>query len=118
MSLTSTRTDLAAAIKAAGYSVYSYPSETMVAPAVVVIPGSPYVNVKTNSIATAQFTLTLMVINNNNQAALIALEKMIETLYSKLPNWISLGDFTQPSTLEIGSTEFLTSDITIELQIT
>lgn len=118
MSLTSTRQSLATALKGSGYSVYPYPSETMIAPAVVIVPGSPYVNLINSVTTTANFQITLMVINNDNQAALVNLEKMIETVYSKLPDWVSVGDFTQPTSVEVGSTEYLTSDLVITTLIT
>lgn len=118
MSLTTTRNALAAALKTSGYSVYAFPSETMIAPAVVIVPGSPYVNIVNSVTATANFQITLMVINNDNQAALANLEKMIETVYSKLPDWVSLGDFSQPTNAEVGSTEYLTSDLVITQLIT
>lgn len=118
MSLTTTRTDLAKALKASGYSVYAYPSETMIAPAVVIVPGSPYVNILNAVTATVNFQVTLMVVNNDNQAALVNLEKMIETVYKKLPDWVSVGDFTQPTNVEVGSTEYLTSDLVITQLIT
>lgn len=118
MSLTTTRQALAAALKHSSYSVYAYPNETMIAPAVVIVPGSPYVNIVNSVTATANFQITLMVINNDNQAALVNLEKMIETVYKKLPDWVSVGDFSQPTNAEVGSTEYLTSDLVITQYIT
>jgi hypothetical protein len=90
----------------------------MIAPAVVIVPGSPYVKIINSVTTTANFSLALMVVNNDNQAALVNLEKMIETVYSKLPDWVSVLDFTQPTNVEVGSTEYLTSDLVIELYVT
>ena len=118
MSLTTTRTKLAEALKTSAYSVYAYPSETMIAPAVVIVPGSPYVNIYNAYTNVANFQITLMVINNDNQAALVNLEKMIETVFSKLPDWVTVGDFSQPTSVEVGSTEYLTSDLVITQLIT
>jgi hypothetical protein len=117
MSLTTTRQDLADVLKDAGYSVYSYPNEVMFAPAIVLVPGSPYVSWQTPTRLSAKYLLTLMVAINDNQAGLINLENMIETVAALLPNYVSVGDFTQPSVNEVGSTEYLTSDIEIDITI-
>lgn len=117
MSITSTRQDLADALKDAGYSVYAYPNEQMFAPCIVLVPGSPYILWQTPTRQAARYTLTLMVTANDNQAALINLENMIETVIENLPTYVTVGDFTQPTINEIGSTEFLTTDIDIDITI-
>lgn len=117
MSLTTTRQDLADTLKDAGYSVYAYPNEQMFAPCIVLVPGSPYVIWQTPTRKAARYTLTLMVVANDNQAALINLEAMIEAVAELLPNYVTVGDFSQPQINEIGSTEFLTTDIEIDITI-
>ena len=67
MSLTTTRQEVADALSSSGYSVYAYPSETMIGPCIVMVPGSPY--------------------------------------------------FSQPQITTIGSTDYLTTDITLEVTI-
>ena len=117
MSLTETRIELADLLKDPSYSVYAYPNEAMFAPCIVLVPGSPYVLWQTPTRLAARFTLTLMVVNNDNQAALINLEKMIETVSGLIPTYVSVGDFSQPTSTEIGSTEYLTTDIDIDVTI-
>ena len=117
MSITSTREDLAETLKDSGYSVYSYPNEQMFAPCVVMVPGSPYIIWDTHIRQHARFTLTLMVVNNDNQAALINLEQMIETVSALIPTYVQVSDFTQPNVAEIGSTEYLTTDIELDVTI-
>lgn len=117
MSLTETRQYLADLLKDPSYSVYAFPNEIMYAPAIVLVPGSPYVLWQTPSRFAAQFTLTLMVVNNDNQAALVNLEKMIETVAALIPDHVTVGDFSQPTSNEIGSTEYLTTDIELSVII-
>jgi len=117
MSLTDTRQDLADTLKDAGYTVYSFPNEVMFAPCIVLVPGSPYVIWQTPTRKAAKFQLTLMVVNNDNQAALINLEQMIETVSDLLPTYVAIGDFSQPTSTEIGSTEYLTTDIELDITI-
>ncbi|NCX55769.1 MAG: hypothetical protein EBW87_01010 [Burkholderiaceae bacterium] len=117
MSLTETRESLAEAIQSIGYTVYSFPREQMFAPAVVLIPASPYVGWDTMSRKYAKFSIGLMVTNNDNQAALRNLEEMIENLAEVLPTYAILSEFSQPSVAEIGSTEYLTSEISAQITI-
>ena len=117
MSITSTREDLADSLKDSGYSVYAFPNEQMFAPCIVMVPGSPYIIWDTATRQRSRFTLTLMVVNNDNQAALINLEQMIETVSSLIPSYVQVGDFTQPNVAEIGSTEYLTTDIELDVTI-
>ena len=117
MSITTTRQDVADAIASSGYSVYPFPSETMIAPCVVLVPGSPYIQWDTPTRQSVKFNLTLVVVNNDNQAALINLETMIAEVSDILPTFASLGDFTQPQITTIGSTDYLTTDITLEVTI-
>jgi hypothetical protein len=117
MSLTTTRQDLADALKDAGYSVYAYPMNQMFAPAVVLVPSTPYVGWDTPNRRWAKYNLTLMVVNNDNQAALTNMEKMIDDLSALLPTFCTITEFSQPSIEEVGSTDYLVSDITVQLTI-
>lgn len=117
MSLTETRQALADALQDAGYSVYAYPNEVMFAPALVLVPGSPYVLWQTPTRFGLKFMLTLLVVNNDNQAALVNLESMIETVIPLIPSHVSVSDFSQPTSTEIGSTEYLTCDIELEITV-
>ena len=117
MSLTTTRQDVAEALASSGYSVYAYPSETMIAPCIVMVPGSPYVSWDTPTRQSVKFQLTLVVVNNNNQAALGNLEQLIEDVSDLIPTYVELGDYTQPQITTIGSTDYLTSDITLAVTI-
>ena len=117
MSLTTTRMELAEALQNAGYSLYAFPSETMIAPCVVLVPGEPYVVWETPIRRSASFRITLCVVLNDNQAALMNLETLIDELSEILPTSMGIGDFSQPSPQEIGSTTFLTTDISLSVVI-
>jgi len=117
MSLSTTRQDLADALQDAGYSVYAYPMNQMFAPAVVLVPASPYVGFDTPTRRHARYNLTLMIVNNDNQAALLNMEKMIDDLSELLPTFCTITEFSQPSIEEVGSTDYLISDITVQLTI-
>ena len=117
MSLTETRAEIAKNLESFGYSVYSYPKESMIAPALVLVPGSPYVQFDTPTRRSVKFQLTIMVAANDNQAALVNLETIIDEVSDILPTWFAISDFTQPQIVEIGSTSYLTTDINIQTTI-
>ena len=117
MSLTETRLELADVLSGSGYSLYSYPSETMIAPCVVLVPGQPYVTWDTFDSQSMKFNITLVVNNNDNQAALVNIENMIDEVIDVIPTYAIIGDFTQPQITTIGSTDYLTSDITLEVKV-
>lgn len=118
--ITTARNGLKTALESTGYIVYAYPAENMSTPCIVLVPGSPYIEVK--SIGSSprlggNFQVTLCVAANDNQAALVNLESMIETVLSNLPTGIGLGDFTQPKISQVGPTDLLTTDILIDVTI-
>ena len=118
--ITDARTAIKTALEATGYIVYAYPAENMSTPCIVLVPGSPYIEIK--SIGSSprlggNFDVTLCVAANDNQAALVNLESLIETVLSNLPSGIGIGDFTQPKISQVGPTDLLTTDITIDVTI-
>lgn len=116
MSLTETRQDLAESLEATDYNVYSSPVEVMIPPYVVLVPGSPYVSLKTTGKRlNAKFSVTLAVKSNDNQGSLIALEDMIETVVDSIPAGIGVGDFSQPRYVQ--ELNILVSDVTFDVTI-
>ena len=114
--ITDARTAIKTALEATGYIVYAYPAENMTTPCIVLVPGSPYIEIKSIG-SSPRLGVTLCVAANDNQAALVNLETMIETVLSNLPSGIGIGDFTQPKISQVGPTDLLTTDITIDVTI-
>lgn len=116
------RTDLAEALEAAGRVVYSFPREQITPPALVLVPSSPYVVPVgiggLNNRINLRFDLTAIVGAADNQAALANLETLILAVFDSLPSGVSVDQWTQPNVITIGSSEMLTSQITIELVTT
>lgn len=113
------RDDLADALRAAGRVVYAYPNETITPPAIVVVPGSPYITPQTiggltNRMAVA-FNVTAVVAAQDNQAALLNLEKLMLDVLTSLPAGISVGTWSTPNMQEIGTTQMLTSQLDIRI---
>lgn len=115
--LVALRNDLADALKASGRVVYAYPNETITAPALVLEPGSPYltpvsIGGASNRIE-VRFALRAYVQNQDNQAALKALEGLMLDVFDLLPNGIGVDAWQVPLVEELNGTYRLTSSINI-----
>ena len=115
------RSSLAATLAAAGRVVYSYPNENITPPAIVLVPGSPYITVSAIGGARCHVRFDISVIVNaaDNQAALKNLETLIFSVTDLLANNISfLGGWSQPTVQQIGNADMLISQLNIEMVTT
>jgi hypothetical protein len=115
------RESLAATLRAAGRVVYAYPNENITPPAIVLVPGSPYMTVSAigGSRISVRFDITCIVNAADNQAALANLETLILSVTDLLSNNISLlGGWSQPTVQQIGNADMLISQINIEMVTT
>ena len=117
--LVTVRNTLATALSGAGRVVYAYPREAITPPAIVLVPGSPYIDPQT--IGTlggryeVKFDLTVIVGATDNQAALANLESMIFTVMANLPAHTAVESWSQPSIEEVSGNQMLTSRCTVTL---
>jgi hypothetical protein len=119
--LASYRTALATTLAAAGRVVYSYPNENITPPAIVLVPGSPYITVGAIGGARihVRFDITCIVNAADNQAALANLETLILSVTDLIANNISmLGGWSQPTVQQIGNADMLISQLNIEMVTT
>lgn len=120
--LASLRQSLATSLSAAGRVVYSYPNESTTPPALVLVPGSPYMTPVAigglNNRINVRFDLTAVVAASDNQAALAKIESLMLDVFGALPSGASVNSWTQPLMTEINGQQMLTSQITIELVTT
>jgi len=73
------RANLASTLAAAGRVVYAWPNENITPPAIVLVPGSPYITVSAigGARCNVRFDITCIVNAADNQAALANLETLI-----------------------------------------
>lgn len=115
------RANLASTLAAAGRVVYAWPNENITPPAIVIVPGSPYMTVSAigGSRISVRFDITCIVNAADNQAALANLETLILSVTDLLSNNISLlGGWSQPTVTQIGNADMLISQINIEMVTT
>jgi hypothetical protein len=119
--LVTLRNALATTLGAAGRVVYAFPNENITPPAIVLVPGSPYMTVGAigGGRIHVRFDITCIVNAADNQAALANLETLILSVSDLLANNISLlGGWSQPSVQQIGNADMLISQINIEMVTT
>jgi hypothetical protein len=119
--LVTLRDDLAATLAVAGRVVYSFPNENITPPAIVLVPGSPYITVSAIGGArlNVRFDITCIVGAADNRAALANIETLILSVTDLLANTNALlGGWNQPTVQAIGNSEMLISQISIELVTT
>jgi hypothetical protein len=116
------RDDLATALAGAGRVSFAYPKENPTAPALVLVPSSPYVRPQSigglNNRIAVRLDLTAMVYVADNQAALANLETLMLAVFDVLPAGISVDAWTQPIIEDVANTKMLTSQLTLELVTT
>jgi hypothetical protein len=115
------RANLASTLAAAGRVVYAWPNENITPPAIVIVPGSPYMTVSAigGSRISVRFDITCIVNAADNQAALANLETLILSVTDLLANNISfLGGWSQPTVTQIGNADMLISQLNIEMVTT
>ena len=119
--LVALRNDLADTLKKAGRVVYAFPNENITPPAIVLVPGSPYMTVSAigGSRISVRFDITCIVNAADNQAALANIETLILSVTDLLSNNISfLGGWSQPTVQQIGNADMLISQLNIEMVTT
>lgn len=115
------RADLATTLAAAGRVVYAFPNENITPPAIVLVPGSPYVTIAAigGARCNVRFDITVVVNAADNQAALANIETLIFAVTDLLANNISLlGGWSQPTIQQIGNADMLISQLNVEMVTT
>ena len=115
------RDNLAATLASAGRVVYAWPNENITPPAIVLVPGSPYITVGSigGTRLHVRFDVTCIVNAADNRAALANIETLILSVTDLLANNISfLGGWSQPTVQQIGNADMLISQLNIEMVTT
>ena len=117
--LSTQRNALATALRAAGRVVYAFPPAAPTGPALILVPGSPYITPLTigglNHRLQVRFDLTAMVNASDNQAALVNLETLMLAVFQSLPVDVAVGAWTTPTMVTVANSEMLTASLSIDL---
>ena len=104
-----------------GFVVYDSTPPAVSTPCAFVFPDEPYVEFQTIGSASRvklRFRLTAAVAHNDNAAALQKLEEVICDLATHLPKGAVISAFGAPTMTQVGVTNLLVSESTIEISTT
>jgi hypothetical protein len=122
MPVASTRAALKAALANVTANVYDFVPESVIPPACVVVPDSPYIQVNTigKNVLNAQinFAITICVAYHSNAAALDNLEKLYFQILAALPANYVVGVLEKPSVTQVGASEMLVADFNVSTRYT
>jgi hypothetical protein len=120
--IVNTRAALKTALAGVTANVYDHVPESVIPPACVLVPSSPYIEVqtigKTNIHAMLNFTITLVVAYHSNAAALDNLERLYIQVLAALPANYVVGVLERPSVTQVGASEMLVADFNVSTYYT
>ena len=116
------RTPLATALSSVAGNVYGYVPETVIPPAVVVVPDSPYLEFetisKTNIRAKINMTITVAVAYNSNPASLDNIEQLIVSVLAVIPVGYIVSSVERPTVSQVGASTLLIADVRVSTYYT
>jgi len=122
MPIADTRSALKTALVSVTANVYDHVPESVIPPAVVLVPDSPYAEVETIGANTIRcrlnYTLTLCVAYHSNAAALDNLEKLWLQVLAALPVNYVVGVLEKPTVTTVGASELLVADFNVSTYYT
>ena len=116
------RTPLATALSSVLGNVYSFVPETVIPPAVVVVPDSPYLEFETisksNIRAKINFTISVAVAYNSNPASLDNIEQLVISVLAVIPNGYIVSSVERPTVTTVGASTLLIADVRVSTYYT
>jgi hypothetical protein len=120
--LSSVRQPLATALAGVSANVYSFVPESVIPPAVVCIPDSPYLEIETIGKSSVRckvnLTISAVVAYNSNPASLDNIEQLIMSILAVIPNGYIVGEVARPTVTQVGTSTMLISDINVSTYYT
>jgi hypothetical protein len=120
--LSQIRTPLATALSGVLGNVYSFVPETVIPPAVVVVPDSPYLELETINKSTIHtkinFTISVAVAYNSNPASLDNIEQLIMSVLAVIPAGYIVSSVERPTVTQVGSSTLLIADVRVSTYYT
>ena len=120
--LSSIRTPLATALAGVTGNVYSFVPESVIPPAVVVVPDSPYLELETINKSTIHtkinFTISVAVAYNSNPASLDNIEQLIMSVLAVIPAGYIVSSVERPTVSQVGASTLLIADVRVSTYYT
>jgi hypothetical protein len=120
--LSSVRQPLATALAGVAGNVYAYVPESVIPPAVVCVPDSPYLLIETIGKSSVRcrvnLTVSAVVAFNSNPASLDNIEQLIMSILAVIPNGYIVGSVERPTVQQVGASTLLVADINVSTYYT
>jgi hypothetical protein len=120
--LSSVRQPLATALSGVLGNVYAFVPESVIPPAVVCIPDSPYLEIETIGKSSVRckvnLTISAVVAYNSNPASLDNIEQLVMSILAVIPNGYIVGEVERPTVTQVGTSTMLISDINVSTYYT
>jgi hypothetical protein len=120
--LSAVRQPLATALSGVLGNVYAFVPESVIPPAVVCIPNSPYLEIETIGKSSVRckvnLTISAVVAYNSNPASLDNIEQLIMSILAVIPNGYIVGEVERPTVTQVGASTMLISDINVSTYYT
>ena len=120
--LSAVRQPLATALSSVVGNVYSFVPETVIPPAVVVVPDSPYLEFETinksNIRAKVNMTISVAVAYNSNPASLDNIEQLIMSVLAVIPTGYVVSSVERPTVSQVGASTLLIADVRVSTYYT
>ena len=115
--LSSVRQPLATALAGVAGNVYSFVPESVIPPAVVLVPSSPYLEIETIGKSSVRcrvnMTITAAVAYKSNPASLDNIEQLLMSILAIIPAGYIVGSVERPTVTQVGASTLLVSDINV-----
>lgn len=115
--LSSVRQPLANALATVAGNVYSYVPESVIPPAVVCVPDSPYLEFdlinKSVIKCKINMTISVAVAYNSNPASLDNIEQLLMSVLAVIPNGYEVSSVERPTVSQVGASTLLIADIRV-----
>jgi hypothetical protein len=120
--LSAVRQPLATALAGVAGNVYAYVPESVIPPAVVCVPDSPYLLIETIGKSSVRcrvnLTVSAVVAFNSNPASLDNIEQLIMSILAVIPNGYIVGSVERPTVQQVGASTLLVADINVSTYYT
>ena len=120
--LSQVRQPLATALSSVAGNVYSYVPESIIPPAVVCVPDTPYLELETISKSTLHtkinFSISVAVAYNSNPASLDNIEQLIMSVLAVIPSGYVVSKVERPTVTQVGASTLLIADIRVSTYYT
>ena len=120
--LSQVRQPLATALGSVAGNVYSFVPESVIPPAVVVVPDSPYLELETISKSTIRtkinMTISVAVAYNSNPASLDNIEQLLMSVLAVIPAGYIVSSVERPTVTQVGASTLLIADVRVSTYYT